>query len=209
MRVERGTLVASWSTSTYCTFLSASISRLALFSLLIRAHSLSITSSASSANQITIDMFNRKYRPRTFILAPVPLFRRLRLDQRKRLEKSSKKVGKVLGEEPIVDIVTGDLQLLDASPINTKESRGKRVGKPRKAPPAPVLRYRLPAIVTTVEQVESEGELDEQLEDVPPPVPRKHAPASLNLPTPVWRARGHPLSIVDSIQPRCVHPVFY
>lgn len=162
-------------------------------------------------------MFNRTseyfaHGPRAFVLAPVPVLRRLRGEQRKRLEKSSRKVGKVLGETPIVDIIPDTPRPAGTAPKSAdwKEKRGRRIGRSKKAPPAPVLRYKIPTIVATVVDVEDLERDEEELKDLPPPpVPRKDAPASLDLPTPIWRAKGGMLPASHPQNRRCVQSMLW
>ncbi|KAH9913703.1 uncharacterized protein BXZ73DRAFT_55384 [Epithele typhae] len=125
---------------------------------------------------------------RSFVLAPVPVFKRLRGLDRKRVEKSSKKVEQLLGATPVIDIIPASPRPQSARPPVSASARsplksaGKHKGKGRKAPPAPILRYKLPANIREPEQAD-----DVALTPPTRPFARKAVPASLDLPTPIWR----------------------
>ncbi|TBU54285.1 hypothetical protein BD310DRAFT_82596 [Dichomitus squalens] len=67
---------------------------------------------------------------------------KLHPEQRQRLEKSSKKVGKVLGEMPLIDIIPASPRVVDGIVSEVKQSKKNEKSK-KKAPPAPILRYKL------------------------------------------------------------------
>ncbi|KAI0635340.1 hypothetical protein C8Q77DRAFT_699047 [Trametes polyzona] len=112
-----------------------------------------------------------------------PALQKLDPEQRLRLAKSSQKIGKVLGEMPIIDVIPASPdtesvvltnQSFDTRPLNVK----KKGGKSKKAPPpAPVLRYKLPS---------TRPAWDLFIADVSEntAAPRKPIPAALNLSSP-------------------------
>ncbi|KAI0354135.1 hypothetical protein OH77DRAFT_1426555 [Trametes cingulata] len=81
-----------------------------------------------------------------------PALHMLDPEQRLRLAKSSQKVGKLLGEMPVIDVIPASPASASAAsssslnlglPVQTRPLNVTKKGK-RKAPPAPVLRYKLP-----------------------------------------------------------------
>ena len=122
-----------------------------------------------------------------------PILHKLRPEQRVRLEKSSKKVGQVLGEMPVIDVVPASPTASSNPTVNesletTRGRKGRRDKAKGKTPPAPVLRYKL-APTDRASTLISSGMLE-----VPIVRPRKAVPYSLNLATPVWRSEASPLS---------------
>ncbi|KAI0643978.1 hypothetical protein C8Q79DRAFT_927848 [Trametes meyenii] len=108
-----------------------------------------------------------------------PALQRLDPEQRLRLAKSSQKIGKLLGEMPVVDVVpstpaNANAVFMDqAHGTNSPLERKKAVKSKRKAPPVPVLRYKLPSTRPVSIVTEGSGK--------PTPRPRKAIPNSLDL----------------------------
>lgn len=126
-----------------------------------------------------------------------PVFKKLQPQQRLKLEKSSKKVGQILGEMPVIDIVPASptLKAYTDKPLpeiqSPLEKRGKKAGKGGKAkaksPPAPVLRYKLtpePASAPRPATPNAVATLQ-----VPGARPRKAVPYLLDLPSPASMRR--------------------
>ena len=121
-----------------------------------------------------------------------PPFHKLHPEQRQRLEKSSKKVGKVLGQMPIIDILPAS-PVRETAPLKPslegeKPKKGTK-GK-RKLPAAPILRYKItpaprPPTPTATTMLQVPGEAEKS---------RRSVPYSLNLAVPVWRSEDSPMS---------------
>ncbi len=121
-----------------------------------------------------------------------PILHKLRPDQRIRLEKSSKKVGQVLGEMPVIDVVPASPRAGDVPVMIVDEKRDKKGRKEKakaKAPAAPVLRYKLAPTARPSTPVPSTGMLEVSIVR-----PRKAAPYSLDLATPLWQLETGPRS---------------
>ncbi len=112
-----------------------------------------------------------------------PALQNLDPEQRLRLAKSSQKIGKVLGEMPVIDVlptslgtesVISTVRSFDTRPLNVQK-KGKKAKK-NAPPPAPVLRYRLPPTRPWDILVE-----DARESSLAPPRP---IPAALNLSSP-------------------------
>ncbi|OSC98906.1 hypothetical protein PYCCODRAFT_1438886, partial [Trametes coccinea BRFM310] len=126
-----------------------------------------------------------------------PALHMLDPEQRLRLAKSSQKIGKMLGEMPIIDVVpsspqdsiSSSMSCLSRTPAANWPLKDGRKGtkfKRRAPPPAPVLRYKLPPpkpLFLSVEEVVS-----------PVRRPRKAAPYALNLSSPMRRPESSPFS---------------
>ncbi|KAL1938726.1 hypothetical protein VTO73DRAFT_11329 [Trametes versicolor] len=112
-----------------------------------------------------------------------PALQNLDPEQRLRLAKSSQKIGKVLGEMPVVDVLPASpgaeslvstVRGFDTRPLNVQK-KGKKAKK-NAPPPAPVMRYRLPA--TRPWEILVEDAIETSL------APPRPIPAALNLSSP-------------------------
>ncbi|KAI9060405.1 hypothetical protein FKP32DRAFT_1760393 [Trametes sanguinea] len=127
-----------------------------------------------------------------------PALHMLDPEQRLRLAKSSQKIGKMLGEMPIIDVVpasppgsiSSGMTSFSQVPLASWPLKDGRKGakfKRRAAPPpAPILRYKLPPpkpLFLSVEEVVS-----------PVRRPRKAIPRALDLSSPLRRPESSPFS---------------
>ncbi|KAI0367319.1 hypothetical protein BV20DRAFT_970739 [Pilatotrama ljubarskyi] len=109
-----------------------------------------------------------------------PALHMLDPEQRLRLAKSSQKVGKLLGEMPVIDIIPASPESASAPSMSlsmqTRPLNVTKKGK-RKAPPAPVLRYKLPS--TRPFGFGSDDSVDSSI------TPPRAIPCALNLASPM------------------------
>ena len=122
-----------------------------------------------------------------------PVFSKLNPKQRRRIEKSSKKVADLLGEMPIIDISPASPKADSIPPVSqvVEEKPGKKGGKGKKAPLAPILRYKLIPAPTVPRPPTPDAMSTLQVPDVRP---RKSIPNSLNLGPTAWRSAAGPQS---------------